>query len=107
MMQQQQQSDSFDELRIIAKDACGLDGNDRDIIRLAADEIEQLYHLLSQTQAQLIETQRHEIAVGERLLAAMKREQELVAALKAPKFDAPQLMGSMSSGWLVCRENGK
>lgn len=104
---QQQQSDSFDELRIIAKDAVSLPQKDRDIIRSAADEIEGLYRLLSQTQAQLIETQRHEIAVGERLLAAMKREQELVAALRAPKLDLLPLMGSMSSGWLVCRENGK
>jgi len=101
-------SDSFDVLRIIAKDAQGLPQKDRDIINSAADEIEQLYRMLSQTQAQLIETQRHEIAVGERLLVAMKREQELLARINAPAgVVKPAVMASMSSGWVVVRENSK
>ena len=95
-------TDTFDELRIIAKDAAGLSSTDRGIIRNAADEMEQVYRALSKTQSDLIETQRHEIAVGERLLAAMKREHELLAELsrRHPPFEFPAVSpGGIKVTW--------
>lgn len=41
--------DTFDVLRIIAKDARGLPSSDREVIRSAADELEQVYRALHAT----------------------------------------------------------
>lgn len=94
-------TDTFDHLRIIAKDARGLDAFDRDAIKGAADEMEYLYRLLSETQAQLIESQAHRIALNEQLLATRHREAELMTKLK---MHAPTLRMTMSTGWLKITE---
>src|SRR5262249_42941903 len=63
-------TDTFDELRIIAKDGGRLSTTDRDVIRRAADELQQVSRLLVSTQAALIEAQQRQIATNERLLQA-------------------------------------
>lgn len=66
-------SDTFDELRIIAKDARGLASDDRAVIVRAADELEHAWRTLVATQAQLIEQQHRRIAVNEQLITARQR----------------------------------
>jgi hypothetical protein len=65
-------SNTFDVVRIIAKDARGLDSADRESLRRAADELEQAQRLLILTQVALIEAQQRQIATGERLLELRK-----------------------------------
>lgn len=61
-------TDIFDELRIIANDARGLPSADRETIKRAAEELEQVSAALVLTQAHLIKEQRRRIAVNEALL---------------------------------------
>ena len=84
-------SNSFDDLRIIAKDGGRLDAPKRELIASAADELETAYKALIQLHAQLNETQRSLIAVNEQLIEARK------VALPKPK-SLPFM--SLSSGWI-------
>ena len=61
-----EQSNGYDDLRIIAKDR---GGKDRELIEAAADELETSQRTLVQTYAQLVETQQRLIAVNDQLLA--------------------------------------
>ena len=60
-----EQSNGYDDLRIIAKDR---GGKDRELIEAAADELETSQRTLVQTYAQLVETQQRLIAVNDQLL---------------------------------------
>lgn len=81
-------TDTFDELRIIAKDCTGLKGNDRAVIARAADEMEQTLRVLIATNAALIESQQRRIALNDQLLD-MKRSNKTF-----PRFPA------ISTGWM-------
>lgn len=76
-------SDTFEELRIIAKDARGMDKIDRDVLRRAADELEDYAKQLVETQARLIESQDRHIALNERLISVKMKELGLVPNTQA------------------------
>jgi hypothetical protein len=73
-------NDTFDELRIIAKDGGRLDPTDRAVIARGADELETVYRLLISTQAALIEAQQRQIATNERLIELTRRGMPVVTA---------------------------
>lgn len=77
---------TFDELRIIAKDA-PLKSDDREVLRRAANELEEALRFILVQNAYVIETQQHFLAVNDQLLAARKQ-------LKA--FVDPVLAASLS-----------
>jgi hypothetical protein len=63
--------DATDELRIIAGEPM-ISAVDRKRLAEIADEFEAVYKKLIATQADLIESQRHRIALNERLIEARK-----------------------------------
>lgn len=66
------------ELRIIARDAKGMDTPDRLVLFEAANLVDELYAV----QSKLIESQAHRIALNERLLALIgQRHNYLFAGL--------------------------
>lgn len=64
-------TDSFDELRIVAKDAV-LSVSDRDVLFRAADELKMLTKMLIATSNALIESQQMRLATNEQLIEARK-----------------------------------
>lgn len=80
-------SNTFDELRIIAKDAQHLSAIDRDAISRGADELESILRAFFVQGMQLIEMQQRLIAVNERLL---QRDADMMA-LRHPKFPSLSL----------------
>lgn len=76
-------SDTFEELRIIAKDARGMDKIDRDVLRRAADELEDTWRKLAATQADLIESQAKRIALTEQIISFNMKELGLVPNTQA------------------------
>jgi hypothetical protein len=86
-------SNAFDDLRIIASGPARLDASSRELIRLAADELETTQRAFIAVQAQLIETQRRLIAVNDQLIEARK------AAMPAPRVDP---RWNMDTGWIKC-----
>src|SRR6266436_2419108 len=85
-------SNAFDDLRIIAGGPARLDTQARDIIRAAADELENTWRQLVSTQAALIEVQQRLIAVNDRLIE-MRADAVRAQETKKPAW-------SMSSGWM-------
>ncbi len=65
-------SETCEEVRIIAKDARGISPGDRATILRMADELESAQRLLGQTQAWLLESQQHRIALVERVAELKK-----------------------------------
>lgn len=58
-------TETSDHLRIIGKDSQGLPQSDRRVLQSAADEMDQIYALLTQTQAALTESKQHRTALIE------------------------------------------
>lgn len=81
--------DTFDVLRIIAKDARGLPPSDREVIRSAADELEQVYRALHATQLELLESQARRIATNEQLIEARKVNPAPDRTLWHPIYSGP------------------
>jgi len=66
--------DTFDVLRIIAKDARGLPSADRETIRTAADELEICRQMIIGLQTALIESNQRRIATNDQLIESRARE---------------------------------
>lgn len=66
-------SNSYDELRIIAKDEKRLSRSDRDCLIDAAENIERLQGALIETSKKLIETEQKLSAVNDQLADANKK----------------------------------
>lgn len=82
-------SNMSDEVRIIATDSGRLTANDRQVLLLAAEELEHAYKLLIATQAALIESQQQRLALNDALMDARRRQ------------FTPQAFPSLSTGWLT------
>jgi hypothetical protein len=87
-------SDTFEELRIIATERGALSSHDRNLLRIAADEMETVYKVLMATQGKLIESQQQRIALNERLLEAKRGVPET------------NMLAGYSSGWIRCELRG-
>jgi hypothetical protein len=85
-------SNSFDVLRIIAKDTRGLGSAERESIRQAADELEDAQRRLIKVYFDLQQTQQQLIAVNEQLIEARK-----AAAAKLTRFSMTGRMTLSSS----------
>ena len=67
-----EQSNAFDDLRIIARDRKGLSSTDKMLLEAAANELETAHRAHLITHIQLIETQQRLIAVNDQLIAARR-----------------------------------
>lgn len=72
-------TDTFEELRILAKDGGRLTALDRELLARAADELEYACRELIASQQAVIESQQQRIATTERLIELQKP--------KAPSYD--------------------
>lgn len=79
-------TDTFEELRIIAKDYRGFDKHDRELLEHAADELESVYRRLIATQDALIESNGKRIALNDRLLEIKRAEHSVTPWPPKPPY---------------------
>jgi hypothetical protein len=83
---------TFDDLRIIAKDCKGLSDADKEIIASAADELEASLRGHLETCTKLVKTQARLIAVNDRLLDVTA---DLIEARKLRNMPFPNVTPSL------------
>lgn len=93
-----EQSNTFDLVRIIAKDTKGLPESDRDILRSAADELETAYRALISAHQQLSESQQRQIATNEQLIAARKAAPKPMTPIWTTIFSGPLVYKHLTYG---------
>lgn len=74
-----EESNGFDDLRMIAKDQKFLSVQERHLIKSAADELEISQRTLVQVYGQLVETQQKLIAVNDKLIAANRSKASVMS----------------------------
>jgi hypothetical protein len=91
-----EQTNAFDDLRIIARDRKELSVSERGMIEAAANELEESHKAHIITYARLIETQGRLMATNDRLIDVMRE----LAEIRRPKSPA----WSFCSGWMPVKQ---